>query len=93
MRSSGFDMLAAADSADSIDDIMIVCAETYEIKRAQFAYEHMACEPYEILTGMQVKIAAGCGNRNDWQNSLSKQMNVGFKRAYQQDIPVFFKNV
>jgi len=37
----------------------------------------MACEPYEILSDMQVKITAGCGNHNDWQNSLSKQMNVG----------------
>jgi len=24
----------------------------------------------EILNGMQVKIAAGCGNRNDWRSSL-----------------------
>jgi len=36
----------------------------------------MACEPYEILSGMQVKIAAGCGNRNDWRSNLSK-LNVG----------------
>ena len=36
----------------------------------------MACEPYEILSGMQVEIAAGCGNRNDWPSNLSK-LNVG----------------
>lgn len=58
-------MLSASDLADPIDDIMIICTEIYWIEKEQFAYEHMACEPYEILSGMQVKIAAGCGNRND----------------------------
>jgi len=51
----------------------------------------MACEPYEILSGMQVKIVAGCGNRNDWRSSLSKQMNVGLNGLTGIIFPYFSK--